>query len=75
MLVVKKMQMNSFILAEYIKQIVEMTHGKIDDQKVIRDIIDYQFILSKRFMVFNLIILTFGYLIPLIVQMMSSDPI
>lgn len=72
---VKNIYMNSFILAEYIKQIVDMTHGKIDDQKVLRDIIDFQYKKSKQFMTINLIILAFGYLIPLIVQMKSEDPV
>lgn len=65
--------MDKYVLSNMISRIMNLTKGKIDEQKSLRDIIDYQFKETKKFFYFNLLIYCFGYFFPLITQMKTTN--
>lgn len=70
---VQNILMNDYELAMLVREIQHLTKGKIDDQKVIQNVIDYQYKVTKKFMYFNLFIYIFFYMLPLTWQMKYDD--
>lgn len=58
-------------MARMIKEILNLTSGQIEEQKIIRNIIDYEFQYTQKFFIVKFVVYLFCFFIPFSLQMMS----
>ena len=65
--------MNDYQVTRIMDHVMEMSQGQIDEQKAVRDIIDYQYETTETFFYIQLVVYMCGYFLPLIYQISSTD--
>lgn len=70
---IKNVSFDHYELANLVSNILEMSEGKIEDQKVLRDIIDHQFILTRKTYYLQFWFFTIFYCIPFWYQIKEKD--
>ena len=72
-LAINRLHFDDYELAQLVNTILEKTEGSVEDQKVLRDIVDWQFRKTKQFFYIQLIVYLIFYFIPFLIQMTHKD--